>query len=956
MMSLKKNKTGFSLFSLILSLAVLFTAVMPVSVAAASASEPETVKVGFYALDGYHEMDKEGKRSGYGYDFFHLTQKYVNLNYEYVGYDKTWEETLQMLLDGEIDIATTAYKTQERMKIYDFSMPIGTSSIDINTRASETRFIAGDYSTYDGMKIGLLTANADNEQFKEFAAENGFSYTPKYYDNSNDLKEALQNKEVDAVVTTSLRKVENEKTLSQFNTQEFYAIVKKGNTELLDKINYAITQLNSSEGDWQNTFYYNNYTADNNVSLTFTEEEQNFIKRYSEGGEKLVIAMDNDWRPFAWKEGDTYTGILPEYIEACMELCGMNYTYYDYDESVFSATPESMKDVDLYACYGLPDNDDDSGLLASATLVENGAGYLQRKDIEKIKTLAIAKTTPNLNTRVDYDAGMTILEYPDTASAKQAVIDGKADAAFLYSYDAEYTVNQDRTGKLAFTVIPDDPIEIMAVMSADSDHTLMSILMKCINYIPDTQKSAITSKYVSFSVTEMTLSDYIKMHPFGAGGVCILVLLVIFAIVFITLKNRAERGYRSTLEEKVNEITELNEQLKDQQDKLEDACKRAEAANNAKTSFLFNMSHDIRTPMNAIIGFADLLEKHQDEPEKREDYLKKIQDSSSVLLSIINNVLEMARIEKGTLAVDEVAWSAEQFNDTIYSVFEDMMEQKDIEFTRQIDVKHQYVFCDPIKLREVFLNILSNAYKYTEKGGKVHMHLEEVPSEVEGYAIYKTTISDTGMGMSEDFLPHIFEEFSRENNTTDNKIEGTGLGMPIVKRLVEFMEGTIEVSSKKGEGSTFIVTIPHKIAEETTLVQHSSIEINTDTFKGKRILLAEDNDLNAEIAMEILGEGGFEVDRAEDGQICVDMLQKADDYYYDVILMDIQMPNMNGYEATKTIRKLPDKAKADIPILAMTANAFEEDNRDAKNAGMNGHLAKPIDVRALYKTLMTILA
>jgi signal transduction histidine kinase/ActR/RegA family two-component response regulator len=486
---------------------------------------------------------------------------------------------------------------------------------------------------------------------------------------------------------------------------------------------------------------------------------------------------------------------------------------------------------------------------------------------------------------------------------------------------------------------------------------------------------------------------------------------VLFVIFFILQKNRAERRYRTNLEDKVEEITELNSQLKEnqemleetsaeqeaqleeitalndeleskqekleetsaeleaqmeeitalndemesQQGKLEEACKQAEAANNAKTSFLFNMSHDIRTPMNAIIGFADLLEKHQEEPEKRADYLKKIQDSSTVLLSIINNVLEMARIEKGTLVIDEVAWSAEQFNDTLYSVFQDMMIEKDIEFTRQINVEHQYVLCDPIKLREVFINILSNAYKYTETGGKVHMQLEEIPSNREGYAMYQTTISDTGIGMAEDFLPHIFEEFSRENNTTDNKIEGTGLGMPIVKRLIDFMEGTIEVYSKKGEGSTFIVTIPHKIAYKSDLTTHYEGKTDTDMFKGKRILLAEDNELNAEIAIEILTEVGFEVDRAEDGQVCVDMLQNAENYFYDVILMDIQMPNMNGYEATKAIRALPDDAKAEIPIIAMTANAFEEDKRDAMRAGMNGHLAKPINVRELYKTLSGIL-
>jgi CheY-like chemotaxis protein len=284
-----------------------------------------------------------------------------------------------------------------------------------------------------------------------------------------------------------------------------------------------------------------------------------------------------------------------------------------------------------------------------------------------------------------------------------------------------------------------------------------------------------------------------------------------------------------------------------------------------------------------------------------------------------------------------------------------MMEKKGIEFTRELAVEHHYVFCDPIKLREVFLNILSNAYKYTNSGGKIHMQLEEIPCEREGYALYQTTISDTGMGMDKEFLPHIFEEFSRENNSTDNKIEGTGLGMPIVKRLVDFMEGTIEVESEKGKGSRVTVRIPHRIADRADLVDHAGVQLDPSVFVGKRILLAEDNELNAEIAIEILTEAGFEVERAADGQLCIDMLTKAETGYYSVILMDIQMPNMNGYEATKMIRALEDKEKAEIPILAMTANAFEEDKREAYHSGMNGHIAKPINVNEMMKTLTGIL-
>ena len=387
---------------------------------------------------------------------------------------------------------------------------------------------------------------------------------------------------------------------------------------------------------------------------------------------------------------------------------------------------------------------------------------------------------------------------------------------------------------------------------------------------------------------------------------------------------------------------------------IQKAIKAAEDANAAKTAFLFNMSHDIRTPMNAIMGFRDLLEKYQDDPIKRADYLVKIKDSSNVLLSIINNVLEMARIEKGVIQIDEVPWGVEQFNDVLFSTFDELMAEKGVEFTRELDVTHHCVLCDPIKLREIYFNIISNAYKYTNPGGKVHMKLEELDCELPGYYMFKTTISDTGIGMSEDFVPHIFEEFSRENSTTENKIEGTGLGMPIVKRLVELMGGTIEVTSKKGEGSVFVVNIPHKIADIEYKEMSNADSIDDSIIVGKRVLLAEDNELNAEIAIELLQDEGFIVEHAEDGKICLNMLMEAEEDYYDIILMDIQMPNMNGYEATRKIRKLDDSKKASIPIIAMTANAFEEDRKNALEAGMNFHISKPVNIKELLTIMVAM--
>lgn len=383
----------------------------------------------------------------------------------------------------------------------------------------------------------------------------------------------------------------------------------------------------------------------------------------------------------------------------------------------------------------------------------------------------------------------------------------------------------------------------------------------------------------------------------------------------------------------------------------------ANASSAAKSAFLFNMSHDIRTPMNAIIGFTELLEKHLDDKELAKSYIKKIKTSNDFLLSLINNVLEMARIESGKTTLDESCWNAYAFNDSLFSLFDSQMKEKGIEFTRSSQVEHADVICDETKLREVFLNILSNALKYTPSGGRVTMKLTEIASDRAGYAMYQTVIEDTGIGMSEEFLPHLFEEFTRERSSTESRVNGTGLGMPIVKKLVELMQGTIEVESKIGKGTKITVTIPHRIAQNTDTERliEKTHEYDAGRFQGKRILLAEDNELNAEIAITILEEAGFVVEHAADGVICVDMLEKAAPGYYDLILMDIQMPNMDGYKATQTIRKFSDKRKADITIVAMTANAFEEDKRAAYMAGMNWHIAKPIIVEELMSALAELL-
>ena len=389
-------------------------------------------------------------------------------------------------------------------------------------------------------------------------------------------------------------------------------------------------------------------------------------------------------------------------------------------------------------------------------------------------------------------------------------------------------------------------------------------------------------------------------------------------------------------------------------EKLQLSAAEAQEASEAKTRFLFNMSHDIRTPMNAIMGFAELLNRNLDDQEKARGYLRKIQNASSLLLTIINQVLEMARIESGTVTLKLEATDLSALFHSVNTVFEADIQEKNIQYSEDAHVPHKFAYCDKTKLEEIYLNIVSNAIKYTPDGHAIRVEIHELPSEDKKKACYRFTCEDSGIGMSADYLPHIFDEFSREHTTTENKVVGTGLGLPIVKSLIEQMGGTIQVESTQGVGTKFTVDLTLTLAsrEEVYSSPEASAEAEHAKLRGRRILLAEDNDLNAEIAIELLGEKGLLIERAADGEECCTMLAQAPEGYYDLVLMDIQMPRMNGYEAAAKIRGMADVKKAGIPIIAMTANAFAEDRQAALDAGMNAHVAKPIDMAVLLPTLL----
>ena len=514
-----------------------------------------------------------------------------------------------------------------------------------------------------------------------------------------------------------------------------------------------------------------------------------------------------------------------------------------------------------------------------------------------------------------------IKEYDSSAEVEKAVRSGEADCFVVKAGQSLKTLANSKMHSVFLTKSGDSCFAVTR-----ENTTLMNILNKTIQTLPDSRLSSLFYVYEN-TPGKVTLAEYIKdnLRVVSIGFVSV-ALIIILIIGYLMIKARK-------------------------------AQIQAEKANAAKSDFLFNMSHDIRTPMNALLGYSELMKRELTDP-KLLDYQEKMEQSGNLLLSIINNVLDMARIESGKVELDEDYVQIRDIYHGVYKIFQAEAEKKGIRLEMKYEVQHEHIICDETKNREVFLNLISNAVKYTASGGTVTIRITEIDCDREDCVRIQTQVIDTGIGMSEEFLPSLFEAFSRERNTTSGKVAGTGLGMPIIKKYVDMMGGSIEAESKLGEGSKFTVIMEYRIADKgyyEQVTDPSPDTEETDWISGKHVLLAEDNELNAEIAEFILEDMGLIVDRVEDGIQCVARMEQKSAETYDLILMDIQMPNMDGYKATQTIRRLADKKKASIPIIAMTANAFEEDRKKALAEGMNGHIAKPVDAEKLKKIILSAL-
>ena len=765
---------------------------------------------------------------------------------------------------------------------------------------------------------------------KKHGIETTHSNTPNF----DEVNRKLAAHEIDCFVSLEqpFWKERGISRIDMIGKSDIYFVINKNRADIKKELDEGMRQLEEDDPFFLADLYKQYSSFD--IKPVLTGEEQNWVNEH--GAIRIGYLKDEPGisvkDPVTGKKG----GVLYDYMEYADDCLGNQQLDFEPIEMESrAALREALQTgkIDMIFTVRNPNAGEEKGIAFTNTAwTYNLFAVTEKKPFEEMAANRVAILKDNLPVRRQieyYYPQWTIIPCRSVEEARNKTVRGEADC---FVTGARQAVKYTERNAL-YSIPLSRPLEISFGVKSGQPQ-LLAVLNKTLKAMPIGMLSS------SFSMHEnakhkVTLEDYIKDNLLLFSASFLLVTLLILSIFILLLQKarKAERAARSA----AGKAKDLNE-------KLQIAVEKAEGANRAKTNFLNNMSHDIRTPMNAILGYNRLMRKKLTDPQLI-DYQRKIEQSGSLLLSIINHVLDMARIESGKSKLDENAEVLGMIFDEAYGVFAPEAAKKEIRMKKTIAVEHRSLICDGTKIREIFVNLISNAVKYTPRGGSVEVNVNELPCEREGFARIQTVVTDTGIGMSKEYLPTIYDSFSRERNTTMGKVAGTGLGMAIVKELVTMMGGTIEVKSELGEGTTFTVTLDHKIAEtrHDDRKEIASRKAAAESLADLHILLAEDNDLNAEIAMTLLEEAGLKVDRAADGIQCVSRIEKEPAGTYALILMDIQMPNMDGYKATETIRQLPDPKKAAIPIIAMTANAFEEDRKMALAKGMNGYIAKPID-------------
>ena len=928
-----------------LSLLLLLSAVLPVK-AAAETAPVKVVRVGSFE-DTFNYCNEKGARKGYGYELLETLSGYTGWQFEYVTCD--WSDCFEKLENGEIDIMGGISYTEDRAEEMLFSdEPMGEEKYYLYADLSRADISASDFKTLDGKKIGVVMGTEPEVMLTEWEEKHGIKTQHVNISNNEDVKQKLANHEIDCFVSLeeSFWAELGISTITRVGKSSIYYVFNKDRPDLKEELDNAMYALDEEAPFYTADLCKKYFSLDYKPILT--GEEKSWLRKH--GAIRMgFLTSDSGVSTYDPATGEI-TGTITDYIQFAADCLGnqeLEFQLVGYDDKEAELNALKSGEIDMIFHFDQSPNlaeeyrvaRTNTTWTANMMVVTNKQLFIENQ----VNRVAVPQNKISLTRYIAfYYPQWEIVDCDTQEDAIKLVKDGQADCFITgVSSEAKYS----KIYGFYSVSLPNPANSCFAVKSGN--RSLLSILNKTLKAMPANMLTSSLAMHKS-SLRKVTLSEFIKDNFF----MVLLVSSIVVAAILLTILKllRKARKAEAAAKKAANDTQELNA-------KLQVAVENAESANRAKSTFLFNMSHDIRTPMNAIIGYADLASRHLDDPAKLEKYMENIQVCGQNLLMLLNNVLDLARIENDKTEMEYSVSDVEKDFRNCIAMFRNQADSKGQMLTVTAHLlQYPYIYVDIPHLTEVCTNLVSNAVKYTGAGGTIRCDITQKPGEKEGWCDTVITVADNGIGMSQEFQKHIFEPFERERTSTVSKVEGSGIGMGIVKKLVGLMGGTVEVESKIGVGSTFTVTIPCRIAsEDETQAKRETNPSDQKCLCGTRILLTEDNDLNAEIATELLQEEGCTVDRAKDGVECVDMLEKAANGTYQLILMDIQMPVMNGYDAAKKIRRMDDPQKANIPIIAMTANAFTEDRQAALDAGMNDHIAKPINMNVLVPTLRKYL-
>ena len=885
---------------------------------------PKTLRVGYYAYTGFNMIDADGHYSGYGYELLQKIARYRNVVYKYADYDGDVDDAVAQLAAGKIDVIPILRKTPEREELLDFTAnPVGTVSSMLTVRASDRTIVAGDYRTYNGMMVGFShDGNGRNQSFIDFAAKHHFTYTSVFYDTDDELAEALHKGEVTAALSNANRSTTDEWVLETFDETPLYMAVRKGDSSTLMLLNDALIEMDRQEPSWQIQLHDKYANASRSSKLALTAEEQNYLYNANRDGKVWTVAVNPDRYPYAYlDDNNNWAGINVKLFSIVAKRAGIRYRLL-----TVSSRQEYMDLLDsgrADLCMGLFDNLSDAehlGYKLTDPYLSAGFSWVMMRNNHDLRTVGtvdlLAKdaegiTLPNRN--------VVYKTYPSFDDCLTALRNGEIDAYYTYTYQAERLLYDNLRNDLAST-LTGGSVNFSIGVSQNVDVQMLSILNKSIHSLSDDEIDEAIRNYTTLEEQPFSLVRLVYQYPLVVVFLCVCALFVTACVILLV----RSRGFRR---------------------KMTAALHKAEEASQAKTEFLSNMSHDIRTPINGIMGMLDIAENNFDDKERVQDCLTKMRGAASHLLSLINDVLDMAKVESGTMQMLDADFDLRELLNSCCGIIEGQIGDRDLTLTKQIGpFWHPRLRGSELHIRQVLLNILSNAVKYTPDGGTINFYARETLFE-EGLVHLRIEIADTGIGMSEEFLKHIFEPFTQEQQGSRTTYKGTGLGMAITKKLVDQMHGSLDVESTPGKGSTFTVRLSLPLAQTAHDVAEEEPPAD---LHGLHLLMAEDNELNREIAVTLLEEQGAAVTTAENGREAVELFQTSPRGTFDAVLMDVMMPEMNGLEATRAIRAFEHcPAESGVPIIAMTANVFADDVKACLEAGMNSHVGKPLDLQVL---------